>query len=133
MKLVVDTNRIIAALVKDGSSREIIATSNHNLITTDFAIDEINKHKREILEKSGLNEVSFDLLITLLFYDIEIVPSSEYKEYIKEAENLTKERDIKDAPFLALALTKKADGIWSDDKDFEIQDKIKVYKTKDLV
>ncbi|MBS3097991.1 PIN domain-containing protein [Candidatus Woesearchaeota archaeon] len=132
MKLVVDTNRIIAALVRDGSSREVI-TKNHTFITTDFSIEEINKHKKEILDKSGMDEPSFDLLIALLFYNIEIVPYSEYKEHIKEARDLMKERDIKDIPFLALALAKKADGIWSDDRDFESQNKIKIFKTKDLI
>ena len=128
----VDTNRIIAALVRDGSSREVI-TKNHTFITTDFSIEEINKHKKEILDKSGMDEPSFDLLIALLFYNIEIVPYSEYKEHIKEARDLMKERDIKDIPFLALALAKKADGIWSDDRDFESQNKIKIFKTKDLI
>ena len=132
MKLLVDTNRIIAALVRDGSSREVI-TKNHTFITTDFSIEEINKHKKEILDKSGMDEPSFDLLIALLFYNIEIVPYSEYKEHIKEARDLMKERDIKDIPFLALALAKKADGIWSDDRDFESQNKIKIFKTKDLI
>ena len=31
------------------------------------------------------------------------------------------------------AMAKKADGIWSDDKDFLVQSKIKIYKTKELV
>lgn len=131
MKLVIDTNRIIAALIRDGQSRNII-TKNHDFITTDFSLEEINKHKQEILEKSGMDEFSFDLLLALVFYNIEIVPVSEYEGSIKEAKDLMGERDIEDVPFLALALAKEAGGIWSDDKDFESQNKIKIFKTRDL-
>lgn len=133
MKFVVDTNRIIAALIRDSSSRDIITNKEYNFITPDFTLEEINKHKEEIIEKAGVDETFFDLLIVLIFYDIEIVPYSEYKKYLDEAKKLLGERDIKDVPFLALALSKKVDGIWSDDEDFSVQDKIKIFKTKDLI
>jgi len=41
--------------------------------------------------------------------------------------------DPDDTIFVALGLSIKNNGIWSDDKHFEKQDRIKVWKTKDLL
>ena len=39
----------------------------------------------------------------------------------------------KDSQFIALALSIKNDGIWSNDKHFKKQKKIQVYKTVDII
>ncbi len=41
--------------------------------------------------------------------------------------------DEKDTPFIALALSIENDGIWFNDKHFDMQKKIKVYKTIDII
>ena len=41
--------------------------------------------------------------------------------------------DIDDAPFVALALSFHHDGIWSNDKDFERQSVVRVWKTDELL
>lgn len=41
--------------------------------------------------------------------------------------------DIDDSIYIALALTKENDGIWSDDSDFEKQSKVKVWKTSEII
>ena len=133
MNLVVDTNRVIAALLKDSSSRKTIKNVDYAFITPDFSLEEINKYKTVLCKKSGLTEEDFDILLTLIFSTIEIIPKSDYKDFIGEAEKLIGERDAKDIPFLALAIAKKVDGIWSDDKDFLVQSRIKIYKTVDLI
>src|SRR3989338_3103981 len=133
MKLVVDTNRIIAAIIKESASRRIIETQEHEFIAPDFSLGEINKHSGEICKKGNLAKKEFDLLISLLFYRIGIIPAHAYKQNMDEAKELLGKRDAKDVPFLALAIAEKADGIWSDDNDFLVQRRIKVYKTKDLV
>ena len=43
------------------------------------------------------------------------------------------EIDNKDTSFIAASLAIENDGIWSDDKHFEKQDKVKIWKTKDLL
>ncbi len=50
MKNVVDTNRIIAALVKDSTTRSILFDKNFEFITPDYTIAEINGCKNDILE-----------------------------------------------------------------------------------
>ena len=41
--------------------------------------------------------------------------------------------DPDDSAFLALGLSLKADGIWTEDKDFYNQKILKIYSTKDLL
>jgi predicted nucleic acid-binding protein len=40
--------------------------------------------------------------------------------------------DLNDSPILACALAIDNQGIWTEDKDFEKQNKIKIWKTADL-
>jgi predicted nucleic acid-binding protein len=63
---------------------------------------------------------------------INIVDDSLINLKFKDAYCIMKAIDIKDTPFLAAALATKSD-IWSDDKHFEKQNKVKVWKTKDIV
>lgn len=41
MRVVIDTNRIIAALIKEGISRKIIFNRNFEFVAPDYAIEEI--------------------------------------------------------------------------------------------
>ncbi|KXB01074.1 hypothetical protein AKJ41_02850 [candidate division MSBL1 archaeon SCGC-AAA259O05] len=60
------------------------------------------------------------------------MPKPEFKEQITKAEKTIGEIDPDDVPFLALALHLDAD-IWSDDKHFQKQEKVNVWKTTQLV
>ena len=133
MKLIIDTNVIISALIKNSLTRKIVNNLDYEFITPDFTLDEISKHKGEICKKSGLNEDEFYILISLLFCRIEIIPFSEYLSYLKEAQDIIGEIDIGDVSFIAIALLKQGDGIWSDDEHFKKQNKIKIWRTKDLI
>jgi predicted nucleic acid-binding protein len=130
MRLVADTNCIISALIKNSVSRKIIINTNFKFYTPDFTLEEIRKHKLLICEKAGITEKNFEILIMLLFEKIEVVPKQEYEQFINKSKHLTD--DIDDVPFFACAIAIKTEGIWSDDKHFEKQNQIKVWKTKDL-
>ncbi|MEK6892637.1 MAG: PIN domain-containing protein [Nanoarchaeota archaeon] len=130
MKLIIDTNRIIASLIKPQTSRAILFNKNFKFITPNFTLSEIMKYKEEIIRKGNLIPAEFDLLLFIIFEYLEIIPIEEYTSYVDEASKLM--TDIKDVPFLALAIAYKADGIWSDDSDFKKQNKVKVYTTSDL-
>ena len=43
------------------------------------------------------------------------------------------EIDEKDTQFIALALAINNDGIWSNDRHFDKQEKIKIYRTIDII
>ena len=130
MKLVIDTNNIIAALIKNGISRRIIVSPVIDLITPDHTLQEISKYEKLICEKAKVSSNEFKLLINLIFEQITIVPKEDYIKYIDKSKNLID--DINDVPFIALCLATKADGVWSDDKHFKSQKDFNVYRTKEL-
>ena len=80
MKFVIDTNRIIAALIKDSSCRAIILNNKYNFISPDFTSTEVNKYKDLILKKSGLSEKSFNVVMNMLLEKIDAELSELFKE-----------------------------------------------------
>jgi len=78
MKLVVDTNCLISALIRDGKTRELICSSQMKLYAPEYIISETANHKLEILKKSGIENNDFELLIKILLSQIIIIPIQEY-------------------------------------------------------
>lgn len=132
MKFVIDTNVLISALLKDSASRKLIIELNEDFYSPDFLEEEIEKHKETILEKSGLEKVELDNILTLLLDNILVVAEETYETELGEAKDHLQDTDVKDVPFLAVAIKKNA-FIWSDDQDFEEQDSIEVWKTEDMI
>lgn len=130
MKLVVDTNKIIASMIKDSYSRRIISDPRFQFITPDYTLQELSKYEKTIRKKANLTHQEFDILLALIFEHITITPKEEYKEFLDEAQTLIE--DIDDAPFIALCLAIRVDGVWSDDTHFYTQKQFTVFRTKDL-
>lgn len=131
MKLVIDTNRIVAALVKNGLSRTIIFNKRFKFYTPDHTLQEIENHKLELLKKAELTSKNFDLLLSILLEKIIIVSKDRYEKNLSKVENLIS--DNEDTPFLAVAISINADGVWSDDRDFQEQSKMRILTTKDML
>jgi len=133
MRLIVDSNRIISALIKEGVSRKILSSKNIEFFTIDYVLSEINKYKGAIIKKSNMSKEEIDTLFSLVMENISIAQDEDVKNKMKEAQRIMKDSDEKDAPFLAAALAIPNDGIWSHDKHFEKQNKVKVWISKDLL
>lgn len=133
MKLVIDTNIMMAALIKDGLARKIIFFSDIELLSPEFTMDEVYKYKELVLGKSNLTEKEFKVLLSTILEYINIISKSKYEYCLREADMLIGKVDDKDIPVLALALATKNDGIWSDDHHFKKQDKIKILTTQDMI
>ena len=129
---IVDTNIIFSALVKEGITRTLLLLSPFNLFMPGKAISEIIKYKPLILEKSGLGDKEFQILFSLILERIKLVKFERYCGHMHEAEMLMGQIDKDDSPFIALAFSFKNEGIWSEDKHFEKQNKIKIFKTTDI-
>ena len=54
MKLVIDANVVISALIADSKTRELIVTLDPDLLTPAFVHDEIENYEDLIVEKSGM-------------------------------------------------------------------------------
>ena len=132
MKIVIDTNVFMAGLLKDSEIRRLLIDENINFFLLEHAINEVEKYKTELCNKSGYSEEDLESMISFLLENIEIVPFEQIKRNIEIAEKIMNSIDIKDAPFIATSLAIKADGIWSFDKYFTLQSKIKVFTTTDI-
>jgi predicted nucleic acid-binding protein len=130
MKLVVDTNRIIASLIKNSLSRRIINHPFLEFITPDYSLQELSKYEAMIRKKTKLNHEEFNLLLSLIFEKITIIPKEEYEDFLNVAKTLID--DIDDVPFIAISLAIKVDGIWTDDAHFQTQKQFIVFRTKEL-
>lgn len=111
MRLVVDSNRIISALIKEGVSRKILSSKNIEFFTVGYIKEEISKYKAVIIEKSAMSAEAIDALFSLVMENINVVPEEDVKLKMKEALNIMKGIDAKDAPFIAAALAMPNDGI----------------------
>jgi len=128
MRLVVNSNRIIASLVKDSYSREIILHGKLDLLTINISEKEIQKYKEYILKKSKITEIQFNFILEKLKEKMTVLDDKIIESKIDEAKKIIGHIDYDDTPFIAAALATESD-IWSDDKHFEKQNKIKIWKT----
>jgi predicted nucleic acid-binding protein len=133
MKLVIDTNRLVAALIKSSVTREIILSDKFDLYSPDYILTEIERNRDFIIKKAKINIKDFEEILLTLLYHIHLVPFKEFKDNYMEAFKIMSEVDPDDTTFLALGLTLKVDGIWTEDNDFNNQKILKVYSTKDLL
>lgn len=133
MKILVDSNRLMAALIKDSINRKIILSNVFNFYTPDFTLTEINKHKTYLVKKSNTKPEDFDILLYSLLQNINLVPFEEFKHEFMNAVKIMSKIDLNDSAFVAVGLAMNLDGIWTEDKHFHNQQILKVYKTKELV
>lgn len=130
MNLVVDTNVLFTFFWKKSITKKLLMKKNLRLFSPEFALEEINKYKSEILKKTKISEEKFKELKTDLAMAIEFIPLEEYKESIKSASKISP--DPNDSDFFALALKLQVP-LWSNDSLLKKQNKIKVVSTSDLL
>ena len=133
MKLVVDTNVILSALIRNSTSRSIILNPNQGFFIPEFALDEVERNYDVLSDKSGLPLEEIHLLYDILKLKLEIVAAEDLLDHYEKAENALAKVDEKDVPFLAAALSIDCDGIWSNDGHLKKQRLVKVWNTLELV
>jgi len=129
-KIVVDTNAVAAALVREGISRQILLMSGISFFAPDFLKEELEEHKGIFLAKSGLSEEDYEKVMNVVFANIVQIPAGSYLAFKQKALELTHDHD--DWPFLALALCLSCP-IWSNDRGMKGQTEVKVHNTGELV
>lgn len=129
MDLVIDSNILFAALLKESITSEILF--KHRLYAPEFIFEEFKKYREYLKGKTKRTEEGFNEFFALFERNIMLISKEEIKHYIKEAERISP--DEKDVPFFALALKLKC-AFWSNDRILkEKQNVIKVYTTEDLI
>ena len=130
MKLVVDTNVVVAAILKSGLTRELFFTRGLFLYSPDKLKIELLKYREEFMQKSGLTESEFNSVAELVLDRVKIVPIEEYEVYAYEAKRISP--DDGDWEFFAVALCKSC-ALWSSEKKLKDQQRVSVYSTLDLL
>lgn len=133
MILILDSNILISALIKDSKTREIIVKADQRFLIPEMVIEEVRKYKNLIIEKSGMGEEEYNQLLEKLLSYIELIPTELIEKNIEEALKIMRDIDKKDTVFIAATLSYSDSKIWSDDGHFEKQNKITVFKTKDII
>ena len=133
MKIIIDTNILLSALIKDSVTRKILIEAEWQFFYPEMSFHEVRKHKDLVLDKSGMKNEEYIQVLNQLFQNIELIPEESIYPTLKEANDIMGKIDPDDAVFLAAALGIPNSLIWSDDSDFDKQLKVRVLKTKDVV
>lgn len=133
MKLIIDTNVIISSLLKDSKARELLLSETFEFYLPEIVLSEINKYILYIVQKSNLNEKEIKVVLNKILEKLNIVPIQVYEDKIPEALSIMEKIDKKDTQFIALALKIENDGLLTNDKHFQKQSIVKVYRIMDII
>lgn len=100
--------------------------------TVSYSKNEIEKNKEELVDKSRVDEDSFQYIMDIIFSKISVVDAEAIEPYKKKAIKVMQDIDINDSPFLALAFYLNCP-IWSNDKHLRDQNDVEVYKTPEIL
>tara|TARA_Y100000310_G_C20509170_1_gene727950 strand:+ start:373 stop:774 length:402 start_codon:yes stop_codon:yes gene_type:complete len=130
MKLVIDTNVIISMLIRPGKSLDLFFNDGLEIYAPKLLLEELENNMVTIVEKSLVSVGDIERLLEILKDRIKFVDEKKFLKYREEAIKLCPHE--KDVVYFALALYLKC-AIWSQEKGFKNQDKIKVYDIQELI
>ena len=132
MKLVIDTNILLSALIKNSTTRKILVESGWTFYYPEISFHEVRKYQKLVLKKSGMNIEEYSRLLNQLLEFVILIPDERIKTHLKEANLILGEIDLDDVVFLSAAMGMKHVKIWSDDKHFQQQEKVIVLNSKEV-
>lgn len=132
MKLIADTNVVIAGFGKHSFTQKLMLHPALELISPDFLLEELEEHKEEIIERTKLTLDQYYSVRDILLSNIKIIPFHEYRIHYEQAMKIMREIDPDDTPFIALGLSFAIDGIWSNDKSLQKQKSIRIWTTENV-
>ena len=136
MKLVIDANELFSAIISKGRGKQtkkidLLFSEKVELFAPSKLLTELEKNAQDIKAKSRFADEDFEMFIELVKLRILFINSDDISdEILKVAKELSPHS--KDFLYFAVAL-KLACPIWSGEKSFKEQSRVKVYNTKDLV
>lgn len=133
MNIIIDSNILFSALIKDSITRQMILEYDNLFLFPEYIFEEIKEHKQELLEKSQMNKEDFNKLLQIILKKVAIVPNEILTPYKKQALEIIKDIDRDDVIFIACALAYPNSIIWSDDKKLKKQNQIKILNTKEII
>ena len=132
MYLVVDANILIAALIRDSTTRKLLLSEKFELVAPEFLAGEIDKHIAEISKKAKVEKAELRSLI------LQLLKTSKIRAYKPESfagkmkDAIAISPDKYDSPYFALALHLRCP-IWSNDKKLKNQSEVTILSTKEVM
>lgn len=134
--LIIDASVLFSFFKADSVRRHtvgVLLDGGCELISPEYVLSELTSDKEKIKSFTGLTEAEFTSLFSILEKSIRTVHKGEYDEFMAEANAISPHGEgTKDDPYFALALAKNCP-IWSDEKAFKKQGKVKVFSTEELL
>ncbi|MDP3640795.1 MAG: PIN domain-containing protein [Nanoarchaeota archaeon] len=131
MDLVVDANIVIAALISPtGHTADLFFSLLLSVFAPELLLAEVEEHKKELLQKTGLSAKDFKQLVAFLSRDIRFFPTIELLPFLPKAKEVSPDPD--DVAYFALALKLRCP-LWSNDKLLQSQAAVKVISTAELL
>lgn len=124
MRVVVDANVVLSAMLRDGAVRHALASTDAHLFAPAFLKQELGKHLGTMARRAGVKKADAQAALEGLLADVIWVGEEAIERSWKQAHRALAKTDPKDVPYLAAALAVHADAIWSFDTDFDAQDLI---------
>ena len=132
MNIVIDSNVLFSALIKDSLTRGLILRYTGFFLFPSFIFEEMKEHKDELVSKAKMPQKDFNELLNLILSKVLVIPNETLKPYCKEALEIVKGIDSDDQIFIACALAYPNSILWSDDKKLQNQSRVKVLKTEQI-
>lgn len=133
LTLVVNSNILFAATIKNGMTAEILLSHRLSLVAPEWLFIEFKKYRALLLERTHRTEAEFEKFVEIMEDRIKLVPRSEFKPWIEKAKNISPPNDF---PFTALAKAYEVP-VWSNDKELkrsmERTGFIKVLNTSEVI
>jgi predicted nucleic acid-binding protein len=133
LRLVLDTNVVLGALIKESRIRSVLLSPNHLFFVPEYLLDEDERHLFLVRNKTGLPDDGIRLVLNTLMARVQTIPHEDISKKWKEAEQTLAGIDEQDVPFVAVALSVDCDGIWSDGRDLKWQNEVRVWNTREVL
>jgi predicted nucleic acid-binding protein len=85
MNIILDSNVLFSALIRDSLTRSLIIEYDNFFLFPAYIFEEMEKHKQELLKKSGMNNEDFNSLLQTILKKVLIIPSTSILAYRDEA------------------------------------------------
>jgi len=131
MDLIIDANIFMSALIStSGKTFELIFNDKIRLFAPELLMEEIERYRDEILQKSGLSKEELSLFISIISSRIEFIPLEEFSRFENEAAKISPDPD--DTEYFALAL-RLGCPIWTNDRRLKGQTHVKIHSTAEML
>ena len=120
-------------MLKDSTARKILLSTPIDFYVPEFVFEEIEEHIEELSRKNKLTAEANREVLGIIRRHVHVIKKEDIGTVYSEAEEIMRDIDIDDSACLAAALSMECDGIWSHDRHFVRQDRIRIWLTKDLV